>query len=267
MKRKPTVAGSFYPNNPNALMKNLRSQLPQNTQKQAVIGVVCPHAGFLYSGTVAGAVYASIEIPKTIILIGPNHTGTGPPISVMSKGQWEMPQGPVEIDTTLANDILESSPDLEDDFIAHCREHSLETQIPFLQYFRQDFKIVPICIQKISLNQCQTISRAILSGMKKLKQKVLIVASSDMSHYESYETVSRKDKLAITRILDRDPKALFEIVDTNRISMCGLIPTTVMLMTANELGAKYSKLIHYTTSGEVTRDMDRVVGYAGIIIY
>tara|TARA_B100000686_G_C16503339_1_gene818235 strand:- start:26 stop:829 length:804 start_codon:yes stop_codon:yes gene_type:complete len=266
MRRKPAVADRFYPSSPKALLEVVKKHTPTDIQKKTVFGVVSPHAGFIYSGEVAGSVYASVEIPDTIILLGPNHTGIGPSVSIMAKGTWDMPQGPVEIDQELGRSLLSASSLLEENFSTHLDEHSLETQIPFIQQFKSEFKIVPICLQKLSLSQCHTLGQAILSGINKLDRKVLIIASSDMSHYESYDNTLRKDKLAIDLILERDPKALYRVVKENRISMCGVVPVTVMLIIANALGAKSAELVKYMTSGEVNGDMNSVVGYAGILV-
>ena len=266
MKRQPAVAGKFYPRNPDALLREVRSHIPKTKRKNRVIGVISPHAGFIYSGDVAGSVYASIEIPDTVILLGPNHTGLGPAVSLMPKSIWAMPLGEVEIDGSLARAIIEASPLVEADTRAHQYEHSLETQIPFIQYFRKDFKIVPICLHQISLGTCRTLSEAILAGLKKLNRTALIIASSDMTHYESHKRASQKDKLAIAQVLKRNPESLFRTVRDNRISMCGVIPATVMLMAVNQLGAQNAALVQYMTSGQVSGDMDHVVGYAGMTV-
>ena len=266
MKRKPAVGGKFYPQDPDALLRNVKSHTPKVGRKVRAIGIVVPHAGFFYSGDVAGSVYAKIEILDTVVLLGPNHTGRGPLVSLMLKGIWDMPAGEIGIDALLARSIFEASPLVEADVVAHQNEHSLETQIPFIQYFRKDFKIVPICLKKISLDNCRILSEAIMAGLKKLKRTALIVASSDMTHYESHESASKKDNLAIAQILKRNPEGLFHTVQENQISMCGVVPATVMLMTGNQLGAEKAKLIQYMTSGQVSGRMDHVVGYAGMII-
>ena len=266
MKRQPAVAGKFYPSNPKALVRDVKSHIPKAEGENRVIGVISPHAGFVYSGDVAGSVYASIEIPDTVLLLGPNHTGRGPAVSLMPEGAWAMPLGEVEIDAPLARAILDASPSVEADTRAHQYEHSLETQIPFLQHFHKDFKIVPICLQRISLDTCRAVSEAILAGLKKQDCTALIVASSDMTHYESHESASQKDKLAIAQVLKLDPEGLFRTVRENNISMCGVVPATVMLMVGNRLGAENAALIQYTTSGQVSGDMDHVVGYAGMTV-
>lgn len=246
-------------------MDEVEGHVQKNVSKCHALGVVSPHAGFMYSGDVAGAVFSLIEIPDTVILIGPNHTGNGTRISLMSEGSWSMPFGSVEIDTELAREIC--SPIIQHDNGAHIYEHSLETQIPFMQYFRRDFKIVPICLMHVSYEMCEEISREIVDAIVRLKRRpVLIVASSDMTHYESHQSASRKDHDAIDCILKRDAKGLYTIVQKHDISMCGVNPVTVMLLSCNQMGAKECELVKYMTSGEVSGDFDSVVGYAGVII-
>lgn len=266
MHRTPAVAGQFYPADCDGLTEEIKKHLTEDSQKKHVIGIVSPHAGFMYSGDAAGAVYSRIEIPDTVVLIGPNHTGEGPSVSVMTQGVWNLPFGDLTIEAELAASIAEASANVHADSSAHRYEHSLETQLPFLQYFRKEFKIVPICLKRISFKDCEEVSRAILAGIKKVDRPVLIVASSDMTHYESQASALRKDKQALDQIVNRDAEGLFEIVEKNHISMCGVNPVTVMLLCAQEMGASDSELIKYMTSGDVTGDYDRVVGYAGVIV-
>lgn len=265
--RQPAVAGRFYPADADSLEKEIKSHIQEDQTKIPAIGIVSPHAGFMYSGDVAGAVYSRIEIPQTLIIIGPNHTGQGSPVSLMAERTWSMPFGEVEIDRELACAILKKSRKIVSDDKGHLNEHSLETQLPFLQYFSKDFKIVPICLARVSLDVCEEVSRAIVSAVKELERKVLIVSSSDMTHYESHESASEKDRHAIEQVLKRDAKGLYETVHRENISMCGVNPVTVMLMCGNRLGATHSELVKYMTSGEVSGDYDHVVGYAGMIVY
>ena len=272
MIRRPSVAGRFYPSNAFSLTEEVKlhvkhspeSKLPN--KKIRALGIVSPHAGFIYSGDVAGAVYSKIEIPNTVILIGPNHKGLGEKISVMTEGTWKMPQGEVQIDNQLANEICQTSLIAKKDNQAHKKEHSLETQLPFLQYYRDDFKIVPICMMQLGLDECKEIALAIVKVVEQLEAKVLIVASSDMTHYETHESALKKDHEAIAQILKLDAKKLYHTVQDNHISMCGVYPTTVMIMCANKMGAKEAVLAKYMTSGETSGDMNHVVGYAGIIV-
>jgi AmmeMemoRadiSam system protein B len=223
----------------------------------------------MYSGSVAGAVYARIELPDSIILIGPNHTGLGAPVSLMAKGSWETPLGRVEIDGPLAAAILSKSSRIHEDSLAHLREHSLEVQLPFIQYFRKDFKIVPIQMLDVRLETCKEVGKAVAEAIAEFKsamQDVLIVASSDMTHYESARAAKEKDEKAIGHILDLDPDGLYRTVKDLGITRCGFGPAVAMLTACKSLGATKAELVKYTNSGEASGDFDQVVGYAGIVI-
>jgi MEMO1 family protein len=265
-KRQPAVAGRFYPAKRETLVREVEAHIDQHAKKIRVVGIVSPHAGFVYSGDVAGAVYSRIEIPDTVILIGPNHTGYGEAVAVMTEGVWSMPMGDIAIDGELANAIYEETVVAKQDSSAHQFEHSLETQLPFLQYFKKKFKIVPICIKRINRPSCQELSEGIVRALKRFDKPVLLVASSDMTHYESHDSATIKDHKAITCIENRDPHGLFETVQSEKITMCGVNPVTVMLLCSEKLGAKEAELVKYMTSGEVSGDMEKVVGYAGMII-
>ncbi|MBI4384554.1 MAG: AmmeMemoRadiSam system protein B [Nitrospinae bacterium] len=267
MVRAPAVAGRFYPDEPKALLEEIKEHLPQPGGKVRAMGVVAPHAGIMYSGDVAGSVYSKIEVPESVVIVGPNHTGYGEPISLMAKGSWAMPMGKVEIDEELAREILKASPSIREDDKAHLREHSIEVQIPFLQYFRKDFKFVPICLMRTGYEVCREVGGAIAAAIERLDRKsVLVVASSDMTHYESHESASQKDRLAIDKILKLDDLGLYQTVRDRDISMCGANPVTVMLACCKDRGARDCELVRYMTSGEVSGDMDQVVGYAGLIV-
>ena len=266
MARPPAVAGRFYPDDPQALLEEVQRHLEQETPKVSAKGVIVPHAGFMYSGDVAGTVYSRIEIPDTVILLGPNHTGMGERIAIFSHGSWIMPFGDLEIDANLAKDILENLPIARESEEAHRLEHSLETQLPFLQYFRKQFKLVPICLMRLSFDECRMLARAIVQAVRSSDRPVLIVASSDMTHYESHARASEKDHKAIDQILKMDPEGLFRTVEQEGITMCGVNPATVMLAACKELGATQAELVRYMTSGEVSGDMDQVVGYAGVVV-
>lgn len=266
MIRKPAVADAFYYGSPARLKDQISGLVEKNLEKEDVLGIVSPHAGLVYSGGVAGAVYSRIELPGTIILLGPNHTGYGANASVMAEGSWEMPHGAVEIDSTMARKLLELSSSLQEDASAHTMEHSLEVQLPFIQYFTTEFKIAPVVLLRISLEQCEELGRALAEAIKETSQKTLIVASTDMSHYEPHETAKQKDKLAIDRILTLDHRGLYETVTQQAITMCGFIPTTVMLVACKELGASKARLVKYQTSGDVSGDYSSVVGYSGMLV-
>jgi len=264
--RKPAVAGYFYMGDPDRLIAQIERLVDRDAPRSKAIGIVAPHAGYMYSGPVAGALYSRIEIPDTIILIGPNHTGMGASISVFPEGMWELPTGTVEIDATLANTIISHSRYASEDYNAHTGEHSLEVQVPFIQYFRKDFKIVPIVMMSTGLEICKDLARAITYSIRKHEREALIIASSDMTHYENAEVAEEKDKRAIEKILALDPEGLHHTVREYGITMCGYAPATTMLYAAIELGARKATLVKYMNSGDVSGDYDRVVGYAGIIV-
>jgi len=266
MARPPAVAGRFYPEDPQGLLEEVQRHLDIETSKVRAQGVIVPHAAFMYSGDVAGSVYSRIEIPDTVILLGPNHTGMGERIAISSNGSWIMPFGDLEIDANLAKAILENLPIARESEDAHRLEHSLETQLPFLQYFRKQFKFVPICLMRLNFDECRMLAKAIVLAIQSCDRSVLIVASSDMTHYESHARASEKDHRAIDQILKMDPEGLFRTVEKGGITMCGVNPATVMLAACKELGATQVELVKYMTSGEISGDMDQVVGYAGVVV-
>jgi len=266
MVRKPAQAGRFYLKDPEALRRQVEEFIRKDTRKEDVWGIVAPHAGYFYSGKVAGAAYSRINVPDTVVIIGPNHTGMGPEVSIMAEGHWEMPNGRVQIDSSLAKEILSEAGDLaQEDAEAHLHEHSLEVQLPFIQYFKTDFTMVPICMRDHRVSTCKGLGEAIARVVKS-RAPCLIVASSDMTHYESHKEAERKDKLAIDKILKLDPEGLLKTVIKEDISMCGPGPTATMIFACKKLGAKKSELVLYNTSAEASGDYSAVVGYAGIIV-
>jgi len=266
MKRNPAVAGQFYPLRAEAVEKQVFEFIEKSPVKTNALGIVAPHAGYIYSGAVSGSVYSRIELKPTYIIIGPNHTGKGKPYSIMSEGEWAMPQGEVGIDSGLAKKLLHDSEFLEEDFMAHAYEHSIEVQLPFLQYFKQAFKFVPIIISYAEGHIYKAIGREIAKAIKDSKKDTLIIASSDMTHYEPQEDARYKDMKAIEAVLKLDEEELIKRVEEFDISMCGYAPVAVMLSAAKELGAKTAELVKYQTSGDASGDYSSVVGYAGIII-
>lgn len=266
MKRKPAVAGTFYEGGAKALRAQIGALADPKAPKEPVLGAMAPHAGYVYSGPVAGAVYSRIKPADAFIILGPNHTGLGADAAVFQKGSWELPFGEALIDETLGAAILEASRDLVPDDRAHISEHSIEVQVPFLQFFFENIKILPICLGRLDLKKCMDIGKAIARVIKGRQDKIAIIASSDMSHYVSRETAEKKDRLALDAMEALDPGRLYEVVLKNRISMCGFIPAVCMLAACNELGAKRAFLVKYATSGDVSGDYEQVVGYAGLII-
>lgn len=266
VNRKPFVAGQFYEKNPFLLAKQVDKFIVKDTNKVNATAVISPHAGFIYSGSVAGAVYSNINIPNTFILIGPNHTGLGSPLSVFSKGIWETPLHNFEVDESITSSLLSSCNHFISDVNAHIYEHSIEVQLPFIAFFSKEVKIAPICVMRASLSQCKEIGEAIARVIKTQKKKIVLVASSDMSHYVDEETARDLDNYAIREILKINPEGLYNVVSQKYISMCGVLPVIITLYAALSLGAINSTLIKYTTSAEVSGDYKHVVGYAGILI-
>lgn len=266
MIRKAVVAGQFYPGVKTDLAADVKSLMGAAQTRQVAIGAICPHAGYTYSGQVAAAVYARVNIPKQVVILCPNHTGRGRAGALMREGAWETPLGQVPINSSLANRIKEETSLVEDDALAHLGEHSLEVQLPFLQAIRPDVEMVPLCISQLNYPTCEELGAALARAIIAWKEKVLLIASTDMTHYESQQTARQKDHMAIERILALDAAGLHRTVISRSISMCGYVPTTVVLAAAKELGARQAELVLYRTSGDVSGDFDQVVGYAGIII-
>ena len=266
MRRSPAVAGQFYQGTASKLTQQVKQYINSNAVKEHAIGLLSPHAGLIYSGSVAGEVYSAIEFPKTFVLIGPNHTGIGAKVSMMASGEWEIPTGIFSIDEKLSRRIAANTPIISEDAQAHTFEHSLEVQLPFIAYFSTEPKIVPIAIMSASLEECRLLGEGIAKSIKEVKYAAVIVASSDMSHYVPEDVARQKDKKAIEMIKSINPEGLYTIVSRERISMCGYLPATVMLFAAKALGAIEARLIKYSTSGEISGDYDQVVGYAGMIV-
>jgi MEMO1 family protein len=236
--------------------------------RRPAIGIVVPHAGYVYSGQVAGSVYSRLIIPNRTIILCPNHTGMGAPMAIMSKGAWRTPLGDIQIDAEMSSALMALDPAIEEDALAHEREHSLEVQLPFLQYLKgAGVMFVPITVGTSDWSDLENLGRAIAHAVQQVDSSTLIIASSDMNHYESDAITRIKDAKAIDPLLKRDARNLYETVQRNRISMCGFAPVTAMLIAANLLGATEAELVNYATSAEVSGDFDRVVGYAGIGIW
>jgi AmmeMemoRadiSam system protein B len=266
VKRKPAVAGQFYPGSAVQLKSQIQEFSGTEKSRKCAIGIVVPHAGYIYSGRVAAAVFNQIEYPDTFILMGPNHTGVGSNMALFCSGCWEMPGKSLAVDEALCSELIASSHLFSDDPGAHAFEHSLEVQLPFIAYETDDIKIVPLTIRRADLDECGQAGRAIARTISSSSRRVVMAASTDMSHYLDHETTIKLDQLAIDRIIALDPEGLYNIVMANKISMCGMLPTAIMLFAARELGASDAELVLHTTSGEMSGDFDRVVGYAGLIV-
>ena len=267
MPRPTAVAGSFYPGDAHALAEAVRGFVhPVDSPVQA-LGIVVPHAGYVYSGHVAGEVYSRVDLPRRFILLCPNHTGAGQPLAIVSEGRWQTPLGDVAIDEDLAAALKQIDPDLTEDSDAHRREHAIEVQLPFIQLMRGlDFLFVPIAVGTSDVGRLIALGNSMAQAVDSVDESVLIIASSDMNHYESDEATRLKDNRAIERILARDPEGLHGVVHGEGISMCGVGPATAMLTAVNRLGAAHADLAKYATSGDISGERERVVGYAGIVI-
>jgi len=264
--REPAVAGVFYHATAGRLGHQVEQYIERRAEKREVLAIVSPHAGLMYSGAVAGAVYSHIVFPDIFIILGPNHRGLGSQISIMSSGSWTMPQGEIMIDHPLAERLKGHCPEVKEDPQAHRMEHSLEVQIPFMQFFSREVRIVPIALKDTDFETCKALGTAVGRSIKETPEKVVVVASTDMTHFEPQESAKRKDQLAIDTILNLDAHGLYYTVLNNNISMCGYVPTTVAIATSKELGASRAELVKYMTSGDVTGDYHDVVGYAGMLI-
>ena len=266
MIREPAVSGQFYPSSPEELKSMIRGMIDEKATKEDVIGYYAPHAGYIYSGPVVGATISRINLKDTFVIMGPSHTGMGAPFSIMTEGKWRTPLGDVEIDTELAKAILANSSYLKDDQLAHLQEHSIEVQLPFIQYLRPDIKLVPITISHANAATYRSIGRAIAKAIKDSGKEVVIVASGDMNHYESQKITQTKDRQAIESIIKLEAGELLERVRDFKISMCGYGTAACLIYAAKELGNAKAELVKYQTSGDTTGDYSAVVGYAGILI-
>lgn len=267
--RPPAVAGTFYEGTPQRLRLQVSACFAANAEpqaKQRFIGAVVPHAGLMYSGHVAAAVYARADLPKRFVILCPNHTGAGHFAAIDHEGWWRTPLGDAAIDKPLAEALMARTSILKQDDAAHAREHSLEVQLPFLQELLGDFTFVPICLGAPRYAMCEEIGNAIADLIRAEREPVGILASSDLNHYEDQETTLEKDRIAIEAMLKLDPKELWSVIDEFDVSMCGYIPTTTMLIAARKLGATRADLIKHATSGDINHDYSHVVGYAGILV-
>ena len=263
MDREPAVAGRFYTDDPTTLVRQVDRFLAAGGPRVRARGLVAPHAGYVYSGAVAGAVYARVDVPPQVILLGPNHTGLGKAAALWPDGAWRLPSGEVPIDAELTR-ALAASPLVRADREAHLLEHSLEVQVPFLARARPGVSIAALCLGPLSYDECEELGDVV--GRVAAATGALVVASSDMSHYVPAEVAREKDHHAIAKILALDPRGLYDVVRRERITMCGIVPATVMLVAANAMGAKRAELVRYANSGEVNGDTRQVVGYAGVLV-
>jgi len=266
MIREPVFAGSWYPGKPAEMNRAIDGYLAEAPAAPAgALGVIAPHAGWIYSGHVAGAVYGGVEVPETAVVVCPSHTGLGSPRSLWPAGEWRIPGAALEVNVALA-DLVGAHADLESDTLAHAREHSLEIQLPFLARRRPGLSIVPICLGHLSFREIESIGKGIARAIEEHGRKAMLVASTDMSHHIPAARAEKLDRMAIERMEAFDPVGLLDTVRKNGITMCGVVPTTAVLVAAKALGAAGVKLVRYAHSGHVTGDDREVVGYAGLVI-
>lgn len=280
MIRKPAVAGAFYESDPDSLNERIRwcfehklgpGKLPDEVgNKRKIKGVVAPHAGYMYSGPVAAHSYYEIAkdgFPETFVVLCPNHTGLGSGVSIMIEGKWQTPLGAVEIDREFAEKLTATTDIIDPNPEAHIQEHSCEVQIPFLQYFSRDFKIVPICMWMQDLDTAYELGISISKAAEELGIDVIVIASSDFTHYQSQDVAFQKDMQVLDAIEAMDEKLMMRRVSDLNVTMCGYGPVASTIVAAKELGASNGKIIKYATSGDITGDYYSVVGYASVVFW
>jgi MEMO1 family protein len=276
--RRPAVAGQFYEGDAEKLKSQLNScflsplgpaKLPKvnlHTSPRRIAGLICPHAGYMYSGPVAASAYFELAqdgLPDTVVILGPNHTGYGGALSVVREGKWKTPLGEVSVDSVVADEILKETRVVDVDELAHKYEHSIEVQLPFLQFlFGDKFKFVPICFQMQDYESAVDVGRALVEVLD--TKNAVVIASSDMTHYEPAKAASAKDQAALKSVVELDAKGFYQTVEKQNISACGFIPITTLITYANGVGAKNVKLLSYHNSGDVSGDYSSVVGYASV---
>lgn len=264
--RAPAVAGRFYPASPAQVRAQAEELLHAPVAGRRCFGALLPHAGWIYSGAIAGATLAQVAVPKSVVVLCPNHTGRGVRRSVWASGAWRIPGATVPIDEELARRIARHA-HLVDDHDAHLQEHAIEVQLPLLHALRPDVAIVPICLGRLAIDECRDLGEGLSRAVREHgEQDVMVIASSDMSHYVPADFARKQDELALERVLAMDPEGLHRTVEENEISMCGYVPTTVALCAGVALGARRAELVRYGNSGERSGDFDQVVGYAGALL-
>jgi len=277
--RQPAYAGTFYEGNARSLKTQIEDCFthklgPKTLPKAAsgklktIIGLISPHAGYMYSGPVAAHSYhrlAQDGKPDTVVIFGPNHTGAGSGLAVIKEGAWRTPLGDVEIDSAAANEIVKESSIIDIDEVAHMREHSIEVQLPWLQYlYGSSFRFVPICFLMQDFESSREVGTAVAKALQ--NRNALVIASTDMTHYEPQKVAERKDKTVLDAAVKLDEKALYSTVEGHQVSMCGYGPVVAAITAAKTLGAKNGELLCYKTSGDIVGDYSAVVGYASLVL-
>ncbi len=279
VERSPAVAGQFYPADPDQLKETIEEcfkhelgpgDVPEVSSSPCEVpGAVVPHAGYQYSGPVAAHTYKTLAeagTPETVVILGPNHTGMGTAVATMTSGRWKTPLGAVEIDSEFARELVEECGVVDDDLEAHVQEHSIEVQLPFLEYlYGDEFKFVPVCMAMHDLKTARELGEAIAKVAEDLDRNVVVLASTDLTHYEPHDVAQEKDEKVIEKIVELDEQAMVEVVERHNVSMCGVGPTAATIVAVKELGAERGELLKYATSGDVTGDRSQVVGYAAVV--
>lgn len=266
MVRKASVAGMFYPGSQKGLTRELEKLIVFSKNRKKIRGLVSPHAGYVYSGNCAGMGFGSILIPDSVIIIGVNHRGFGPPLVIDGHHTWQTPLGECPVDGELREKMAGYTDIFVVDHQTGIEEHSLEVQVPFIQKINPRARILPIIVSSVDLEQLLEAGRVIAECLKG-RDDVLMVASTDMSHYIDAETAAHEDQKAIDRILNLDPEGLFKTVKAEHISMCGVSPTVMMIRAAVENGASHAEVVEYTHSGKTSGDYQQVVAYLSLIVY
>lgn len=276
--RRPAVAGYFYEADKEDLVNRIKWAIGHEIGPKSealapegsrALGAVVPHAGYMYSGPVAAWAYAALKgygRPDSVIIIGPNHYGIGAPVAIMKSGVWETPLGSVEVDSDLAEALASEYKELEDDFYAFSKEHSLEVQVPFLQYFFGDVRIVPIALWRQTPSVARGLGITIAKALRNTSKRVYVLASSDLNHYEPHEITKKKDELALERIIKLDFDGFYDVISRFDVSACGVAPIATLIRVAAELGFK-AKLLSHATSGDTSGEYGETVGYASVLFY
>lgn len=266
MIRPPAVAGQFYERHPDALREDVEARLDRHAAPVEAFGCVCPHAGYVYSGAVAGAVLSAVKIPKTVVVMSFSHRGTGARYAVWPDGAWRTPLGDVPVDAGLASSLIAGSALLKSDTEAFAHEHSGEVMLPFLQVLRADVEVAMVSIYPVApFRDLQTIGREMAAVLKELSPRPLVLASTDMTHHLPADVAEKQDRQAIERMLALDAAGLYDVVREKDISMCGVCPVAAAITCVKELGAKTARLVRYENSSKATGDRSSVVAYAGLI--
>lgn len=279
MIRKPAVAGIFYENQPKLLKKSIEDcfmhelgpgNLPSMGSTRKIKGAIVPHAGYIYSGPIAAHSYYKIVedgFPETFVILCPNHTGLGTGVSISSDEQWNTPLGNIDVDVEFAECLFKSSEIMDLDDLAHLREHGCEVQLPFLQYFSEDFKIVPITMGFQDMDTAKDVAYAINNAKNSLGRDILVLASTDFTHYKTQEIASKQDHYLIDLISQFDVSELYSKIQEHNITICGYGPVVSTLVFAKNNNVYNAKFLKYATSGDISKDYSAVVGYTSEIFY